>query len=125
MSILIGRWNWTDSYKVSNHCEIDSLWDYQLIDFTHANNKYALEFLENGRVIFYTNDAIIWKDRVTFKSKNVIEDGPYEYHFVIQLNNNDNNEMDVWVGQDSLLLCDFPKDTEENCSEIFNHFIKQ
>ena len=125
ISILIGRWNWTETYEVSNHCDTESLWNYQLIDSTHANNKYALEFLEKGKVIFYTNDAIIWKERVTFESKNVIEDGSYKYHFVILLNNNANNKMDVWVGQDSLLLNDFPKDTEKKCSEMFNHFIKQ
>jgi len=124
-SILTGRWNWTETYEVSNHCDTESFWNYQLIDSTHANNKYALEFLEKGKVIFYTNAAIIWKERVTFESKNVIEDGPYAYHFVILLNNNANNKMDVWVGQDSLLLNDFPKDTEKNCSEMFNHFIKQ
>jgi len=124
-SILTGRWNWTETYEVSNHCDTESFWNYQLIDSTYANNKYALEFLEKGKVIFYTNNAIIWKERVTFESKNVIGNGPYEYHFVILLNNNANNKMDVWVGQDSLLLNDFPKDTEKNCSEMFNHFIKQ
>ena len=125
MPILIGTWNWTVTYEVSNYCDADSLWDYQLIDSTHTNNRYALQFLEKGKVIFYTNDAIIWKERITFESKNVIGDGPYEYHFVILLNKNTNNKMDVWVGQDSLLLNDFPKDTDDNCSEMFNHFIRQ
>ncbi len=125
MSILIGRWNWLETYKVSNHCDTDSLWNYQLIDSTHANNKYALKFLEKGKVVFFTNNAIIWKQRVIFESKNVIGHGSYDYHFVILLNNNANNKMDVWVGQDSLLLNDFPKDTKDNCSEIFNHFIRQ
>ena len=125
MSILIGTWNWTETYEVNNYCDSDSLWNYQLVDSAHTGNKYSLEFLEKGKVIFYTNDAIIWNERVTVESKNVIGDGSYVYHFVILLNNNANNKMDVWVGQDSLLLNDFPKDTEDNCSEMFNHFIRQ
>ena len=125
MSILIGTWNWTETYEVSNYCDADSLWNYQLIDATQTDNKFKLEFLEKGKVIFYTKDAIIWKERVVFESKNMIENGSYEYHFVILLNNNSNDKIDVWVGQDSLLLNDFPKDTDDNCSEMFNHFIRQ
>ncbi|MCD6200359.1 MAG: hypothetical protein J7K46_00955 [Bacteroidales bacterium] len=125
MSILIGTWNWTETYEVRNHCDADTLWNYQLIDSTQTHHTYSLEFLEKGKVIFYTNHAIIWKERVVFESKNVTGEGPYKYHFVILLNNNINNKMDVWVGQDSLLLNDFPKDTDDNCSEMFNHFIRQ
>jgi len=125
MSILIGTWNWTETYKVSNFCDADSLWNYQLVNSAQKDNKFKLEFLEMGYVIFYSNDVILWKERVVFESKNVIENAPYKYHFVIMLNNKTNNKMDVWVGQDSLLLNDFPKDTDDNCSEMFNHFIRQ
>ena len=124
MSILIGTWNWTETYVVSNYCDTDSLWNYQLIDLAQTDNKFTLEFLEKGKVIFYNNDMILWNDRVVFESKNVIGNGSYEYHFVILLNNT-NDKMDVWVGQNSLLLNDFPKDTDANCSEMFNHFIRQ
>ncbi|MBC8146567.1 MAG: hypothetical protein H8E98_01110 [Bacteroidetes bacterium] len=125
MSILIDKWNWTETYEISNYCDNDSLWNYQLIDWAQTNNKYALEFLEKGKVIFYINNGVLWKERVVFESKNVIGNGPYEYHYVILLNNNTNDKMDVWVGQDSLLLNDFPKDTDKNCSEMFNNFIRQ
>jgi hypothetical protein len=124
-SILIGTWNWTETYEVSNYCDTDSLWNYQLIDSARADSRFALEFLEKGKVIFYTNNAVIWKERVVFESKDVIGKGPYAYHFVILPNNNSNDIMDVWVGQDSLLLNDFPKDTDDKCAEMFNHFIKQ
>jgi hypothetical protein len=124
MSILIGTWNWTETYEVNNYCDTDSLWNYQLIDSAQTDNKFTLEFLEKGKVIFYNNDVILWEKRVVFESKNVIGNGSYEYHFVILLNNT-NDKMDVWVGQNSLLLNDFPKDTDDNCSEIFNHFIRQ
>lgn len=125
MSILIGTWNWTETYEVSNYCDADSLWNYQRIDSTHANNEYALEFLEKGKMIFYTNEAVIWNERVVFESTNVVGNGPYDYHFVILPNNNPNDKMDVWVGQDSLLLNDFPLDTDDNCSEMFNHFARE
>ena len=125
MSILIGTWNWTETYEVSNYCDTDSLWNYQLIDSAQTDNKFTLEFLEKGKVIFYNNDVILWKERVVFESKNVIGNDSYEYHFVILLNNKTNDKMDVWVGQNSLLLNDFPKDTDDNCSEMFNHFIRQ
>lgn len=124
MSILIGSWNWTETYEVGNYCDTDSLWNYDLVYSTQTDNTYRLEFLEKGKVIFYHNSGIIWNDRVVFESKNMIGDEPYEYHFVILRNNNTNEKMDVWVGQDSLLMNDFPKDTDENCSEFFNHFIK-
>lgn len=125
MSILTGTWNWTETYRVNNYCDTDSLWNYQLIDSDKEDNSFALEFLEKGKVIFYFNDAVLWNERVVFESKNMIGNGSYEYHFVILLNNMSSNKMDVWVGQDSLLLNDFPKDTEVNCFEVFNHFIRQ
>lgn len=124
-SILIGTWNWTETYEVSNYCDADSLWNYQLIDSAQTDNNFTLGFLEKGKVIFYHNDGILWQERVVFESKDVIENGSYEYHFVILLNNNSDDKMDVWVGQDSLLLNDFPKDTDDNCSKMFNHFIRQ
>ncbi|MCF8299012.1 MAG: hypothetical protein K9J13_15800, partial [Saprospiraceae bacterium] len=102
MSVLIGTWNWTETYKVSNYCDNDSLWIYQLIDSAKPDNKFTLKFLEKGKVIFYINNGVLWKERVVFESKNVIKNNPYEYHFVILLNNNTNDKMDVWVGQDSL-----------------------
>lgn len=117
--------NWTETYEVGNYCDADSLWKYQLVDSTQPDNTFAIEFLEKGKVIFYTNNAIIWNKRVTFESKKMIENVSYDYHFAILLNNNPNDKMDVWVGQDSLLLNDFPKDTDDMCSEMFNHFIKQ
>jgi len=124
-SILIGTWEWTETYEVSNYCDTDSLWNFQMTDSTHTNNKFTLEFLEKGKAIFYSNNDILWKDRIVFESKNIIENGSYKYHFVILLNNNANDKMDVWVGQDSLLLNDFPKDTDINCTEMFNHFLRQ
>jgi hypothetical protein len=125
MSILIGTWNWTETYAVSNYCDADSLWNYQLIDSAQTNKNFKLEFQEKGKVIFYNNDGVLWNDRVVFESKNVIENGSYAYHFVILLNNKTDDKLDVWVGQDSLLLNDFPKDTDDHCSEMFNHFIRQ
>jgi hypothetical protein len=74
-SILIGSWNWTKTYKVGNYCDAESLWNYQLTDSTSANNRYSLEFLETGKVIFYTNDAIIFRKRVVFESKKMIDNG--------------------------------------------------
>lgn len=124
-SILIGTWNWTETYAVTNHCDPDSLWKYQLIDFAQTDKNFSLEFFEEGKVIFYNNDAILWKERIVFESENTVKNAPYNYHYVILLNNNSNDKMDVWVGQDSLLLNDFPKDTDDNCSEMFNHFIRQ
>ncbi len=123
-SILIGTWNWTETYEVTNHCNTYSLWKYQLIDFAQTDKNFSLEFFEEGKVIFYNNDAILWKERIVFESENIIDNAPYEYHFVILLNNNSNDKMDVWVGQDSLLLNDFPKDTDKKCSEMFNHFVR-
>jgi hypothetical protein len=96
-----------------------------LIDFAQTDKNFSLEFFEEGNVIFYNNDAILWKERIVFESENIVKNAPYNYHYVILLNNNTNNKMDVWVGQDSLLLNDFPKDTDDNCSEMFNHFIRR
>ncbi len=124
-SILIGTWNWTETFEIINFCDPDSTWNYQLIDFRKPDNTYALEFFEKGKVFFYHNDAILWKERIVFQSVNTVENGAYAYHFVILLNNNSNDKMEVWAGQDSLLLNDFPEDTDENCLQMFNHFIRQ
>lgn len=125
MSILIGKWSWTETYKVSNYCDADSLWNYQMIDMANTDNRFTLEFREKGKAIFYNNDAILWNLRTVIESKNIIVNGLYDYHIIIRLNNNTNDKMDVWVGQDSLLLNDFPKDTDEDCCQMFNHFIRQ
>lgn len=123
-SILTGTWNWTETYQVNNHCADETQWNYELIDSDGSGNSYSLEFLEKGKVIFSHNDGEIWKKRIVFDTEEKIENGHYTYHFIMFLNNRSEETLEVWVGQDSLLVNDYPKDTDLNCNEMFNHFTK-
>jgi hypothetical protein len=124
MATLKGKWEWTETFEVRNYCDLDSLWNYQQIDYSRANNQFTMEFQEKGKLIFYHNDAVLWKERIVFDSEEQIQQNKYTDHFVILLNNNPKDRMEVWVGPDSLLLNDFPKDADQECSEMFNHFIR-
>lgn len=124
-AILTGTWNWTNTQKVTNTCVVDSLWVYSDFDSSYATNEYRLEFLSKGKVNSYHNESSIWKDRIVFESMEAIVLGPYTYEFNIYLDNNKNNIMHGFVGQDSLLLDNFPKDSDVPCETRHNHFIRE
>jgi len=121
-SVLIGTWNWTASYLVPNHCEEDSLWNFKLRDTVSATSSYSLEFQEKGKLIFRHNDGLIWNKRIVFSEKQKIEDPTFDYRFTILLDNQADDPMVLLVGGDSLLTYDFPKDTDNDCEEMFNYF---
>lgn len=124
-AILKGTWNWINTQEVSNYCDADSLWQYSYIDSSDTGSTYALEFAEKGKVTFTHNGGTVWKDRIVFAEKNPINQASYSMHFIIHINNNDNNVLELWVGEDSLLVNDYPLDTDVNCKERFNHFVRQ
>ena len=126
-SILVGTWSWTETYTVSNHCDAEMSWNYVLTDSSETGSTYAVLFVENGKVEFYHNGGKINTNRIVFNDagKETFTSGPYDYKFEIFTNNNSDDTMRVWVGQDSLLINDFPKDTDASCEEQFNHFVKQ
>lgn len=125
-AILKGKWNWTETYGVSNHCDPETSWNYQLVDMSEPGSTYTLEFYEKGKVYFSHNDGTIWNRRTIFDEDEqaTFTSGPYEYKFEIWLNNDSKDPMEVYVGQDSMLVNDFPKDTETECEEYFNHFVR-
>jgi len=123
-SMLIGKWNWTASILVPNHCDVDSTWDYVLEDEASNDNTYSLEFLEKGKLIFRHNGATIWNKRIVFDSKEEINEDPYSHKFEIRLNNETNDPMIIWVGDRALLVHDYPKDTDTDCEEMYNYFEK-
>jgi hypothetical protein len=123
-SILTGTWEWTETYKVPNLCDADSMWNYTKIDSSYTDNTYSLEFIEKGKVKFIHNDGIINTNRIVFSSKDEIANSTFQFRFIIHLNNKSDNTMEVLVGSDSLLVNDFPKDTDEPCEELFNYFVK-
>jgi hypothetical protein len=123
-TILIGKWRWTETYQINNACDHDSLWNYILFDSATAPDSYEVEFYEKGKLNLYHNGGLINGNRIVFASKESLVIGPYEFKFVINTNNNPDKPMNIWVGQDSLLLDDFPKDTDGNCEEMRNHFIR-
>ncbi|MEZ4924248.1 MAG: hypothetical protein R2780_13835 [Crocinitomicaceae bacterium] len=122
--ILVGKWEWINTQKVTNYCAADTLWNYSYYDSAIENNSYSLEFLEKGKVKFYHNDGLIFNNRVVIGSTESIVSGSYDYRIVIYINNNENDVMDVYVGTDSLRLFDFPFDHDVSCEEYFNHFIR-
>ena len=123
-AILIGTWNWTETYRVSNGCDADSTWIYVKSDSASFSKSYSVEFLEKGKLIYHHNGGIINKNRIVFESKEKLLDSAYDFRFVLNLNNNASKEMIILVSQDSMLLEDFPKDNDGECVKIFNHFTK-
>ena len=69
----------------------------------------------------------IWNRRIVFNEsgKESFTSGPYDYKFEIWLNNQSSDPMYVYVGSDSMMVNDFPKDTDASCEEYFNHFVKE
>ena len=122
--ILKGEWSWINTQSVTNACDADSLWNYTQIDSSVSGNTFTLEFLEKGKVKFYHNDGLVWNHRIVFETKEAVSLPSYSWHFLMYLNNKSNDEMEVWVGEDSLLIHDYPLDTDEACEERFNHFTK-
>lgn len=125
-AILTGKWSWTQTFSVSNYCDIDTLWDIVLIDSSSSDGNYNLEFFDNGKVLFSHNGGKIWNRRIVFNAaeQQVFTTGPYSYFFQINLNNRKNDILELYVGPDSMLVHDFPKDTEDECKEYFNHFVR-
>jgi hypothetical protein len=124
-AILEGKWNWTASYLVPNRCDVDSNWIYTLKDSVTENSTYSLEFLAKGKLIFRHNDGTVWNQRLIFESKEEVNDPTYDYRFLISLDGKTNDPMTIWVGSDSLLVNDYPKDTDVDCEEMFNHFVRE
>jgi len=122
--ILTGKWNWINTQHITNVCEADSLWNYSYMDSTTSSNKYSIEFLSKGKGIFRHNDGIIWRNRLVFQSMESIVSNSYLFEFNIFINNNENDIMHGFVGEDSLLLDDFPFDTDNTCENRHNHFVK-
>ena len=124
-SILVGTWKWVNSQKVTNTCEAENLWNYTYTDSAENNNEYSLEFLEKGKVKFYTNTNLLWKHRIVFEGSEDVSGSSYSKKYTIALDNNSLNTMVVYVGNDSLMLDDFPKDTDNACETMHNHFIRE
>lgn len=122
--LLIGKWNWTASYLVPNHCEVDSNWIYRLQDTVAEGLTYALDYEEKGKLIFSHNDGEIWNKRIVFLEQVPIEDPSFSHRFTIILNNQIDDKMELLVGKDTLMCYDFPKDTDEECEEMLNYFEK-
>lgn len=121
---LIGTWEWQTTSEVTNHCDPESLWTSTVIDASGDGNRYTLEFLERGKVIFSHNDGVVWKHRIVLNTVESSEDEAYDRHFVIWLNNRSNDELELWLREDTLMLNDYPKDTEADCVERFNYFLR-
>lgn len=123
--ILVGKWNWINTQSISNSCDADSLWNFVMFDSATADKTYSLEFLSKGKVIFAHNDGTIWNDRIVFESFTPLTEAPYQYEFVIRLDNRKNDPFTGLVGADSLRIPDFPFDTEVDCEARWNHFVKE
>ena len=123
--ILIGYWKWINTQALTNTCEADSLWSYSYLDSSVSSNEFSIEFFKKGKVYFIHNDGIIWKERIVFKSIEAIVTESYLFEFNIYLDNNKNDILHGFVGEDSLLLDDFPLDKDNSCENRRNHFIRE
>ncbi len=123
-AMLLGKWNWTSSTLVSNYCDPDSSWIRKIDSESNEASNYSLEFLEKGKVIFRHNGGKVWNNRLVFESIEALNDSLYTHKFIIHLNNRSDEPMIIWLGQDHLMMHDYPKDTDQECEEMFNHFVR-
>ena len=123
--ILAGKWNWINTQKVTNTCAADSLWNISYLDSATADNRFSLEFIKKGKVYFYHNGGLLWKDRIVFDTYKEIDSGSYQYEFVIRLNNKKNDLLKGLVGADSLQVPDFPLDVDGDCDLRYNYFVRE
>lgn len=122
--ILVGKWNWVYTQRITNTCNSGASWVYSNFDSSSSNNNYTIEFFSKGKVEFYHNKSFLWRHRIVFEMKETIVDGPYTLRFRIRLDNREGNILEGYVGQDSLRLPDFPYDTDNSCELRYNHFIR-
>ena len=123
--ILTGTWNWINTEQITNTCGPDSLWNYSYLDSSATSKTYSIEFVNKGKVIWYHNEGIITRQRIVFESMVSVASASYSFEFTMNMNNNENDIMHGFVGEDSLLLDDFPLDTDNSCETRLNHFIRR
>lgn len=123
--ILTGTWAWINTQQVNNSCDPDSLWNYSYLDSSSTDKTYSIEFLPKGKVIWYHNKGIITRQRIVFESMEPVALVPYSFEFTMHMDNNENDVMHGFVGEDSLLLDDFPLDTDNSCETRRNHFVRE
>lgn len=126
-TILKGEWEWTHTQEVQQYCEVEALWMFSTLDTATASSTYSIKFEEEGKMTFYHNGGKINSNRIVFNTAatETYTSGPYDYKFTIWPNYKASDIMEVFVGPDSMRLYEFPKDSEYNCTEYFNHFVKK
>jgi hypothetical protein len=123
--ILRGNWKWVNTQKVTNTCEADTTWSYSYIDSTAASNEYSIEFLSKGKMLFRHNGGLVFRNRIVFKSIEPIVSSSYTHKIDIYVNNDENDIMHLLVGNDSLMVDDYPLDTDNSCENRHNHFLRE
>lgn len=102
--ILIGNWNWINTEQVTNTCGPDSLWNYSSLDSSSSDNNFSVEFLRKGKVHYYNNGNIMWRERIVFESINSVVSDSYLFEFTIYLNNNKKRCLSIFFQRYKKLL---------------------
>lgn len=122
---LVGTWQWLHTEAVKNHCDDESGWLFEALENATADNQYALEFLAKGKVIFTHNEGVVWRNRLVIATVEELDGLPYDQRFVLLMNNRTEDPLELWINGDSLMLHDYPKDTDQPCEERFNYFVRR
>jgi len=121
-SVLIGKWEW--DYTYNNHD-----WSKELpqgikdtLTPINTNTNYSIEFLEEGKIVFYKNDAVVKEKRIVFNYFKLSVSG--NYNVSLYLDNDDTDEFFFVLDENIIYNYQFPY-VDEPLNINTNYFIKQ
>ncbi len=119
--LLSGKWNWNYSTHDYGWCDNQTMHEV-LTPITEEKN-YAVEFLKNGKIIFFEDYMITASKRIVFSYFD--ENESNGLLFEIALNNKDEDLLLGGGNADTIWLT-FPyKEPTEGCGAYVNFFVKE
>jgi hypothetical protein len=119
--ILIGKWKWIYTEHSTGWCESNP--QFYTINAASDTKSYGVEFFEKGRIWFYENGKVIEKYRITFETFEDLSGG--NYLFYIKLNNQPTEIIGGSVRGDSLRIKYPYVESDPNCENYLNFFVRE
>ncbi len=120
-SILIGMWNWDNTFHSFGWCDGLSL--EETITPMSLGDTFTLEFEKKGKINFIANDELIDSKRLIFNDFQIGENDDFTFNISL-----DGNEDDVFFGlgnNEQIKVFTFPFVHIPGCESYLSTFIKQ
>ncbi|MFT4662793.1 MAG: hypothetical protein ACI8XB_003086 [Patiriisocius sp.] len=120
--ILIGKWNWTHSYRNVDVCSPPG--DFIEINPSTEGHDYSIAFLQKGKVIFYEDNEEIesFNFKLTF-SNNTSSNPNYLYAYAIHFGGG--KVLNGSVGLDSLYDNRYFPYEDSQCEDYYGYFVRE